>query len=155
MKKATKPVIFIVIGIVFLISICIFNFKNHYTSHQGGASFDEKLNEVNTDNGSSFDFSNFKGNFTLMEFTTTKGSKIEISDTSIISKGTLDIVVSDSHYKDVIVHNSTKESSFDFTAPKDGMYFIRLVGKNAYGTLDLKINSDTNIDLIHKDIYDD
>lgn len=79
---------------------------------------------------------------------------LKIIDNSKITKGTLYIVVLSSEYKALATHKSNGKDSLDLTIAKSGKCFIRIVGKNAKGNLNIKINSTTDIHLSHRCIFD-
>lgn len=130
------------------------NSIDYLTSKEETASFTKTSNEERTKNSRKLDFYNFDGKWSLMEFESTKNNKIKIIDNSRITKGTLYIVVLSSEYKALATHKSNGKASLDLTIPENGKYFIRIVGKNAKGNLNIKINSTTDIHLSHKSIFD-
>ncbi|KEJ00402.1 hypothetical protein N494_05280 [Clostridium botulinum A2B7 92] len=102
----------------------------------------------------SFDFKRFNGKWSLMEFTSSKGNKINIKDNTKISKGKFFIVILDSKYNIITKKNETNQSGdINFTAPKDGKYLIRIVGLNAEGKFDISVNAAKNIDISHIDFF--
>lgn len=145
------------IGLVFSISknnLCNFDSKSYLTSKDCSTlSFNELKNDVRTDNNASFDFTKFDGKFTLMEFSAKMGNKIKLTDSSTLSKGSMYIVVLDSDYNEVSIHKSNGAATFEFDIPKDGSYLIRVAGKKASGSLNLHLNSDESVTLVHKTIW--
>ncbi len=90
-----------------------------------------------------------------MEFTSSKGNKINIKDNTKINKGKFFIIILDSKYNIMAKKNETNQSGdINFTTPKDGKYLIRIVGLNAGGKFDISVNSPKNIDILHKDFFD-
>lgn len=147
----------LLIGLIFSISknnLWNFDSKSYLTSKNGGtASFYELKNDVRNDNNASFDFAKFDGKFTLMEFTSKKGNKIKVADSSTLSKGNMYIVVLDSAYNEVALHKSNGPTSFEFDIPKDGNYLIRVAGKKASGSFNLHLDSNDDVTIVHKDIW--
>lgn len=165
MKRINKAIIYVVIFLIIIIFIKIIisknynkveniNSKEYLNIKEENVSFGEKTNEMKNKDGISFQFSNFKGEFTILEITAIENTKVEIRDESIISKGNLYIVVLDSKYNSVYIHESINKSIFSVDLPKADKYFIRLIGKNSFGNLNLKVTPNTNITLTHKDIFD-
>lgn len=106
-------------------------------------------------NAESFDFKRFNGKWSLMEFTSSKGNKINIKDNTKINKGKFYIVILDSQYNIIAKKNeSNQNGNINFTTPKDGKYLIRIVGEKASGKFDVSVNSDRNIDISHIDFFD-
>ncbi|EJO5348888.1 hypothetical protein NRP93_003026 [Clostridium botulinum] len=130
------------------------NSIDYLTSEEETASITKTSNEERTKNSRKLDFYRFDGKWSLMEFESTKNNKIKIIDNSKITKGTLYIVVLSSKYKALATHKSNGKASLDLTTPKNGKYFIRIVGKHAKGNLNIKISSATDIHLSHKGIFD-
>ncbi len=90
-----------------------------------------------------------------MEFTSSKGNKININDNTKINKGKFYIVILDSQYNIIAKKNeSNQNGNINFTTPKDGKYLIRIVGAKASGKFDVSVNSDKNIDISHIDFFD-
>ncbi|ABS34967.1 hypothetical protein [Clostridium botulinum] len=105
-------------------------------------------------NAESFDFKRFNGKWSLMEFTSSKGNKINIKDNTKIAKGKLFIVVLDSECNIITKKDETKQKGdINFTTPKDGKYFIRIVGAKASGKFDISVNATKNIDISHIDFF--
>lgn len=117
-------------------------------------SFYIHTNDHSTNNSKSFDFEKFDGRWSLIEFSSNKNNKINIEDNTKITKGKFYIVVLDSNYNIIAEKNElAKKGNIDFTTPKDGKYLIRIVGANASGTFNIKLNSSNNIDISHKDFF--
>ncbi|OSB09896.1 hypothetical protein [Clostridium botulinum] len=130
------------------------NSIDYLTSKEETPSITKLSNEERTKDSRKFDFYRFDGKWSLMEFESTKNNKIKIIDNSKITKGTLYIVVLSSEYKALATHKSNGKDSLDLSIPKNGKYFIRIVGKNSKGNLNIKINSTTDIHLSHRSIFD-
>lgn len=112
-------------------------------------------NDKSSKNTHSFDFKKFDGKWFLMEFTSSKGNKININDNTKINKGKYYIVILDSEYNIITKKDETNQKGdINFTTPKDGKYLIRIVGLNAGGKFDISVNSAKNIDISHKDFFD-
>ncbi|WP_251861402.1 hypothetical protein [Clostridium sp. Marseille-Q2269] len=138
----------IIIGIIY-----IFISSNNYLALTKDSVDVEYLgNEKYTDNGASFDLSDFKGAWSLITFNSVKDNKITIKNNSKITKGKLHIQVLDSNRKIIIIDKSSKKD-LKFTTPKDGEYIIRIAGRNISGKFDIEINSDLPIKLSHYNIY--
>ncbi len=106
-------------------------------------------------NTHSFDFKKFDGKWSLMEFTSSKGNKININDNTKISKGKFYIIILDSKYNIIAKKEESNENGdINFTTPKDGKYFIRIVAANASGKFDISVNAANNIDISHKHFFD-
>lgn len=160
MKKVNIPTSICAIVIIIIFGVVIYRSTlpnidsiDYLTSEEHDGSIKELYNEENTKNGRKFDFNGFDGRWSLMEFQSTKDNKIKIIDDSKITKGTLYIVVLSSEYKAIATHKSNGKATLDLTIPKDGKYFIRIVGKGAGGNLNIKINSTTDVHLSHKSIF--
>ncbi|MCB2342942.1 hypothetical protein [Clostridium estertheticum] len=130
--------------------------SNNYLSSNDKSSeksFGYKGNEKSGENTESFDFEDFNGKWSLMQFTSNKGTKITINDNTKISKGKFYIVILDSEYKIITKKNELNDSAnINFTTPKDGKYAIRIVGKNARGKFNISTSS--NIKVTHIDLFD-
>lgn len=166
MKKINKITVICIICvtciIIFFIGKRILSHKNispnidskdYLTSKGDTASFKNKYNEKNFDNGTSFDFTKFTGKWSLIEFDSKKEVNIKLLDNSKITEGKVYILVLNSNYKDILVHKLNGKSVLNFCTPKDGKYFIRIVGENASGSFNIKIISNNNINISHKDIF--
>jgi hypothetical protein len=165
MKKSNKLIILCLIVVVIVSGIGIVMYKNSssYTtsdSYLSSRNEDERTfhynhNEKNTKDGASFDFTGFTGKWSLMEFNSDKDNKIAINDNTKINKGKFYVVVLDSNYNIVCKKNETEDKgNINFTTPKSGKYLVRIVGKDADGNFDLKISSNNNINVSHKDFFD-
>ena len=164
MNKKRKLNVSLILGIIMGLIIVNSLYKNssYYISSNNYLSSKEKTeksvdfkqNENNTEYGKSFDFGNFIGRWSLMEFTSDKDTKITINDSTKISKGIFYIVVLDSEYNIIAKKNELKENGdIDFTIPKSGKYIIRIVGKNATGSFNMKISANNKINISHKDFF--
>ncbi|NEZ46280.1 hypothetical protein FDF74_03520 [Clostridium niameyense] len=148
-------VIIIIFGIVIRKStVPNIDSIDYLTSKEDNVSITKMFNEEKTKNGRKFDFDRFDGKWSLMEFQSTKDNKIKIIDNSKITKGILYIVVLSSEYKAIATHKSNGKASLNLTTPKNGKYFIRIVGKGARGNLNIKINSTTDVHLSHRSIFE-
>ncbi|MEW8955238.1 hypothetical protein [Clostridium sp.] len=167
MKKINKPLIYgsvliITFVLIKIISLALVDennlnsrdLKKHLGIKDKQINFGVLKNDMITDQGVSFDFSDFTGEYKPVEFTANKGDKVELIDESSISQGKLYIAVLDSNYKDLTLHKLDKQPSFNIVVPEDGKYFISLIGKNSSGDLNLKLNFDSNIKITKKDIWD-
>ncbi|MHB9944007.1 hypothetical protein CF095_01110 [Clostridium botulinum] len=140
-------------------------YKNYFTNIDSNSylsSKDESERSIfcheddkSSKNTHSFDFKRFNGKWSLMEFTSSKGNKININDNTKINKGKFYIVILDSQYNIIAKKNeSNQNGNINFTTPKDGKYLIRIVGAKASGKFDVSVNSDRNIDISHIDFFD-
>ncbi|MBU5483730.1 hypothetical protein KQI86_05260 [Clostridium sp. MSJ-11] len=128
--------------------------NSYLTSKEENRTFLEHVNQQYTENGASFDFSGFTGKWSLIEFESSKDNKIVLEDNTKIEKGQFYIVVLDSDYKNIAMHESKEGENLEFTTPKDGKYLVRIVGKNASGKFDIKISSENDISITHKDFWE-
>ncbi|MBU3187500.1 hypothetical protein [Clostridium estertheticum] len=163
MKKRSILIIICLIAIVILGTGTVI-YKNYFPNIDSNnylssndksseKSFGYNGNEKSGENTESFDFGNFNGKWSLMQFTSNKGNKITINDNTKISKGKFYIVILDSEYKIITKKNELNDNkNLNFTTPKDGKYTIRIVGKNASGNLNISTNS--NIKVSHIDLFD-
>ncbi len=118
-------------------------------------SIDCHENEKITKDGQSFDFGKFTGKWSLMEFNSDKGNKVTINDNTKINKGKFYVVVLDSDYNIVSKKSETEDKgNINFTTPKNGKYLVRIVGKDAGGNFNLKISANNNINISHKEFFD-
>ncbi|MBU3099704.1 MULTISPECIES: hypothetical protein [Clostridium] len=161
MKKRSIFIIIYLIGILLLGRVVYRIYfpnidSNNYLSSNdklSEKSFEYNGNEKSGENTESFDFGNFNGKWSLMEFTSIKGNKITINDNTKISKGKFYIVILDSEYKIITKKNElSNNGNLNFTTPKDGKYSIRIVGEKASGTFNISTSS--NIKLSHIDLFD-
>ncbi|MBU5227013.1 hypothetical protein KQI36_10220 [Clostridium senegalense] len=61
-------------------------------------------------------------------------------------------MILDSDYNIIDKNNELdKKSNIEFDAIKNEKYFVRVVGKNASGSIDIKINNIENLDVSHRD----
>ncbi|WP_061996251.1 hypothetical protein [Clostridium sp. ATCC 25772] len=113
----------------------------------------EDLN--NTSNGINFDFKDFTGIWDFIEVTSKEDERITIDDSSKIYKGKCYTVILDSDYNIIAKNNELdKKSTIEFDAIKNKKYFVRIVGKNANGVLDVKINGNDNVNISHRGFFD-
>ncbi len=163
MKKRTKLIISCLVFIIIAGSRSVY--KNYFVNIDSNnylSTRDESErnvysleNDINSKNAYSFDFKKFDGKWSLMEFTSSKGNKININDNTKINKGKFYIVILDSQYNIIAKKNeSNQNGNINFTTPKDGKYLIRIVGAKASGKFDVSVNSDKNIDISHIDFFD-
>ncbi|APF28945.1 hypothetical protein NPD7_2087 [Clostridium sporogenes] len=164
MKKRNNLIIVCLVVIIIAGSGIVY--KNYFTNidsnnylsskNESGKSFFYYSSSGDSDrNAESFDFKRFNGKWSLMEFTSSKGNKINIKDNTKINKGKFFIIILDSKYNIMAKKNETNQSGdINFTTPKDGKYLIRIVGLNAGGKFDISVNSPKNIDILHKDFFD-
>ncbi|EPY2305362.1 hypothetical protein ACXATD_000993 [Clostridium sporogenes] len=161
MKKRTKLIISCLVFIIIAGSRSVYkNYfvdSNNYLSskNESGKSFFYYSSSGDNDkNAESFDFKRFNGKWSLMEFSSKKGNKINIKDNIKISKGKFFIVILDSEYNIITKKDETNEKGdINFTTSKDGKYLIRIVGLNAGGKFDISVNSAKNIDISHKGFF--
>ncbi|ACQ53046.1 hypothetical protein [Clostridium botulinum] len=131
--------------------------SNNYlsTRDESERNITGRENGIRSKNSYSFDFKKFDGKWSLMEFKSSKGNKINIKDNTKINKGKFFIAVLDSEYNIITKKDETNQKGdINFTTPKDGKYLIRIVGLNAGGKFDISVNSAKNIDISHKDFFD-
>ncbi|EJO5348889.1 hypothetical protein NRP93_003027 [Clostridium botulinum] len=159
MKKMSKLKIGCLIIITCLIVILAHNlvFNNfdsdtYLTSSKSSVDVEYLGHEKNISDGTSFDFSGFNGIWSLITFDSTKDNKIAIDNNSKINKGKFYVILLDSDHNPIIIDKSNKKK-LEFTTPKKGKYTIRVAGKNASGTFQMKINSSSKIAISHYDIY--
>lgn len=162
MKKRTKLIISCLVFIIIAGSISVY--KNYFVNIDSNnylSSRDEsernitsRENDDISKNTHSFDFKKFDGKWSIMEIKSNKGNKINIKDNTKIAKGKLFIVVLDSECNIITKKDETKQKGdINFTTPKDGKYFIRIVGLNAGGKFDISVNATKNIDISHIDFF--
>ncbi|MCR1973908.1 hypothetical protein NSA52_07150 [Clostridium sporogenes] len=163
MKKRTKLIISCLVFIIIAGSRAIYkNYFANIDSNSYLSTRDEPERSITTHenddvgkNTHSFDFKRFNGKWSLMEFTSSKGNKINIKDNTKINKGKFCIVILDSEYNIIAKKNETNQNEdINFTTPKDGKYLIRIVGLNAGGKFDISVNAANNIDISHKHFFD-
>lgn len=124
------------------------------SSYESQKSFCYLGNEKNVGNTKSFDFEKFNGKWSLMQFTSNKGNKINISDNTKISKGKFYIVILDSKYNIIAQKNELKDNgNISFTTPSDGKFIIRIVGENASGNFSIALSAGNNINVSHIDFF--
>ncbi len=167
MKKISKSFIICLTAIIIVFGIGFTLYKNssfYFSSNNNlsskkdtGNSADSMRNEENTQDGKSFSFGKYTGKWSLMEVTSDKDTKITIDDNTKINKGKFYMVVLDSDYNIVAKKNELYENnnkSISFTIPKDEKYIIRIVGKKASGSFNMKISANSNIKINHKDFFE-
>ncbi|MHB9926198.1 hypothetical protein [Clostridium botulinum] len=163
MKKRSKLIALCLVVIIIIGSRAVYkNYfinidSNNYLSskNESEKSFFYYSSSGDSDkNAESFDFKRFNAKWSLMEFTSIKGNKINIKDNTKINKGKFFIVILDSKYNIIAKKNETNQSgNINFTTPKDGKYLIRIVGLNAEGRFDISVNSAKDIDISHIDFF--
>ncbi|KEI98963.1 hypothetical protein N496_05050 [Clostridium botulinum A2B3 87] len=162
MKKRTKLIISCLVFIIIAGSRSVYkNYlvnidSNNYLSarDESERNITSRENDDISKNTHSFDFKKFDGKWSIMEIKSNKCNKINIKDNTKIAKGKLFIVVLDSEYNIITKKDETKQKGdINFTTPKDGKYFIRIVGLNAGGKFDISVNSAKNIDISHIDFF--
>ncbi|WP_034438920.1 hypothetical protein [Clostridium ihumii] len=157
-------VLLIVIILVITISLFINSYKSsssYICSDKYLSSKNEEERSVKSTNNNkndynycSFEFEKFTGKWTIMEFKSGKNNYISIEDNSNIENGTFGIVVLDSNYNIIKKKIDFKENSnISFKTSKDEKYSIRLVGKNASGVVDIKVNAKDIVDIEHKEFF--
>lgn len=165
MKKRSRPMSICLTFIIAILLIGSMVYKNSsvYISSDGYLSREEESertvysmkDEVDTKDGKSFDFDKFTGKWSLMEFASDKDNKITINDDTKINKGKFYIVVLDSDYNIIAKKDeSNGNGDINFTTPKSGKYIIRIVGKNASGNFNIKMNANNDINITHKDFFE-
>ncbi|SUY47670.1 Uncharacterised protein [Clostridium putrefaciens] len=130
--------------------------SNNYLSSndESERSFDYHGNEKSGENTKSFDFEKFNGKWSLIQFTSNKGNKININDNTKISKGNFYIVILDSEHNIIAKKNELKDNgNINFTTPKDGKYTVRIIGANASGNFNISISASNNINVSHIDLF--
>jgi uncharacterized protein YxeA len=148
-------IIFIVIGVLLYRNISLNNFSDSYlsTKDDGKKSFLSNSNAKSTNNSEGLNFTEFNGKWSLMNFNSTKGNKITIYNNTKINKGKFCVVVLDSNYNIITKTNSNEEASLTFITPREGNYIIRIVGKKASGNFNIRVNSNKNISIYHKNFW--
>lgn len=145
--------VIIVIGGLFYLSTHYRFDSNNYLAHgEDKVNFKNFKNEKRSKYGMKFDFDLFNGKWSLMKFDSVKGDKITINDTTNIKSGKFYIVVLDSENKIISKHEPNGKSNVEFSIPKTGQYFVRIVGKNASGNFDIKYSSSNYINVTYKDL---
>lgn len=163
MNKKRKLIVCISL-IVILVCIGIKSYKNssyyigsngYITSQEDGQrTFVSNTNLKRSGNSESFDFKGFSGKWSLIELNSSKNNKITIENSSKITSGKLYIAVLDSNYNLITKKNLKEETgNLKFTTSKSGKYIIRIVGKDASGNFNIKINSSEKINVTHKDFF--
>ena len=163
MKKKKNLIILCLIVIIIVGGIALYNNSisnidsNNYLSSKGETgSLYSRRNEKSTKDSRSFDFEKFDGKWSLMQFTSNKGNKININDNTKISKGKFYIVVLDSDYNIIAKKNELNQNgNINFTTPKDGKYNIRIIGASARGNFNIRVSASSNIDISHINIFGD
>ncbi|NMM65990.1 hypothetical protein HBE96_25770 [Clostridium sp. P21] len=165
MKKRNMLIILcmIVIAVSGIVMMIYKNSSSYISSdsylssrNEDERTFQYNHNEKNTNDGASFDFTGFTGKWSLIGFNSDKGNKITIIDNTKINKGNFYVVVLDSDYNIISKKSETEDKgNMNFATPKNGKYMIRIVGKDASGNFNLKINASNNINILHKDFFAD
>lgn len=164
MKKISRSINICLTFIIAILLIGSMLYKNsslyissdsYLSSEETKKSVYSTKNEKDTEDGKSFDFDKFTGKWSIIEFTSDKDNKITINDNTKISKGKFYIVVLDSDYNIIAKKDESNESGdINFTTPKSGKYIIRIVGKNASGNFNIKINANNDIKVSHKGFFE-
>jgi hypothetical protein len=165
MKKRRNLLIFCLIIILIVISGIQFNKKYNPNIDTDSylSSKDEKrtVNYCNSNdnkldkNSKKIEFEDFNGKWSLMEFKSDKDNKIIITDNTKISEGKFYVVILDLEGNIIAKKNElTETGDIIFTTPKDGKYFIRIVGDNASGKFDVSVNASNNINVSRMDFFD-
>lgn len=144
-------VIIAVVGVVIFISNKSITSNSYLTSKKENKSFESYTNEKYTKDSMSFDFIGFTGKWSFFKVESNKGNKITIKDNSNISKGKFYIVVLDSNYKKIAMKEANEKKDIEFVTQEEGKYLIRIIGKEASGHFEIKINSNDNIETSYKD----
>lgn len=162
-KKRRNSIIFLLVSIIIAGGTALYRsyFNNidsdHYlSSNVLEKSVEEHQNDKMGKNSRSFDFKKFDGQWSLIQFTSNKSNKINIVDNTKINSGKFYIVVLDSKNNIVAKKNELKDKgNISFTTPKDGKYAIKIAGSGASGNFDISVNASNNIDISHKDFFDE
>lgn len=163
-KRKNLIAVFLILIVVLLIGITTYKKyfpnidSNNYLSSKDESSRTVSCKEHDEDgkNSKSFNFKKFDGKWSLIKFTSNKGNKISINDSTKINKGKFYIVVLDSNYNIVAKKNeSNQQGNINFTVPKDGKYSIRIVAAKASGNFNISVDASNNIDISHVDFFDD
>ncbi len=164
MKKRSRSINICLTFIIAILLIGSMLYKNsslyissdsYLSSEETKKSVYSTKNEKDTEDGKSFDFDRFTGKWSIIEFTSDKDNKITINDNTKINKGKFYIVVLDSDYNIIAKKDESNESGdINFTTPKSGKYIIRIVGKNASGNFNIKINANNDIKVSHKGFFE-
>lgn len=164
MKKRNRSISICVTFIIIILLIGSMVYKNSsvYISSDVYLSNEEETERsfgylgsgIDTENNKSFDFDEFTGKWSLMEFTSDKNNEITINDDTKINKGKFYIVVLDSDYNIIVKKDEFKEKKdISFITPKSGKYIVRIVGKNASGNLNIKIQEINDIKFSNKEFF--
>lgn len=157
MKKSEKLIaiciIFLVLGLSLYKNSSFYINSNMYLSSkdESDKSIYHMTNVIDSQDGKSFDFDKFTGKWSLMEAFCDKDTKIVIKDKTKINKGLFYIVVLDSNYNIVAKKNEVKENEdedIEINIPKSDKYFIRIIGEDAGGHLNIKVKGNDNINHI-------
>lgn len=163
MNKNRKLIVCISL-IIILVCIGIRAYKNssyyigsngYITSKEDGQrTFVSRTNINENNNVESFKFKGFSGKWSFIEFASSNNNKITIENSSKIISGKFYIVVLDSNYNLIAKKDLTEETgNLKFTTSKSGKYIVRIIGKNANGNFNIKINSMEKINITHKDFF--
>lgn len=163
MKKRRNSIVFLLISIIIaggtmLYRSCFNNIDSdqYLSSNVLEKNVEECQNDKMGKNSRSFDFKKFDGQWSLIQFTSNKGNEINIIDNTKINSGKFYIVVLDSKNNIVAKKNELKDKgNISFSTPKDGKYAIKIAGKNASGNFDISVNTHNNVDISHKDFFDE
>lgn len=164
MKKISRSINICLTFIIAILLIGSMLYKNsslyissdsYLSSEEAKKSVYSTKNEKDTEDGKSFDFDRFTGKWSIIEFTSDKDNKITINNNTKINKGKFYVVVLDSDYNIIAKKDESNESGdISFTTPKSGKYIIRIVGKNASGNFNIKINAGNDIKVSHKNFFE-
>ncbi|MDD3225361.1 MAG: hypothetical protein PHX70_11800 [Clostridium sp.] len=117
-------------------------------------SFDYLGNEKSSSHTKSFNFKNFNGKWSLMQFSSNKNNNITINDSTKIASGKFYIVVLDSKYNIAAKKNEVKRNgNIRFTTPKAGKYIVRIIGAHASGNFNITISSTNDIKISYINFY--
>lgn len=156
---------FLIIVSVLFVIVALYLYKNSSfyigsDNYLSGSTESDRILDVchdmeTTKNGISLDFNGFTGKWSLFKLKPNKDSEITISTDVNIKEGLFYIVVLDSDYnlvKKIDVLEDTPEL-LKFDSSKNNTYFVRIIGNNAVGNFNLKVNNITNIELNYIDFF--
>ncbi|MCR3760881.1 hypothetical protein [Clostridium felsineum] len=159
MRINSKAIVFGVIVIVVAVGIYLSEniigsqFTNGYlsTKSDNKTSFVYNTNYKKTGKSESFNFGGFDGKWSLIEINAKSKDKVTLHDNTKVTKGRFCIVVLDPNYKIIgKIEEKNEESEISFKTDEKGKYIIRIVGENASGKFDIKVNSPKG-EITHKD----
>lgn len=165
MQRKNKLIISsILVSLIFLCSgIILYNNFNTFSNYSLSSKDDGQKSFLNYENyklstdGESFDFGGFDGKWSLIEISSPKDNEITIDDMTKISKGEFCIVVLDSDLNIVANTKSNSQNSSNkevtVSTAKGGKYIVRIAGKEASGSFNIKVNSIKKINISHKDFF--